>query len=1069
MKLCVVADQSQWAASTRLLKSVFDFAGDIVVITPENATLWAESFLAMHSKNGAISGILVTNFSRLFQKMYPGKTLASTELESMVVAKAVRENKMDVFKKSSKKYGFSREAQKILSLAKESGVNLSLLETKDEDALSQKLRDLSVISRALDNLLPESVEDSSTKTKQILQKAKQGFFTGKTVCFVGFDDMNAGALLLVEEIIKTAKIVYVSAKEFDNNQTSNYSLCDEFLQVAKRINCSVEFDRKNSLVARSLQISKNLYAKTKISTDVDGVKIVRAKNRRDEVRFVADFVEQKIRQGFRYRDIEIVVPAFENYAYQIEEQFEKREIPVFVDAGKKIDQHALFVLVEKFLKLASRRGEVKNAVSLLKNSLLGANISDACVYQNFCDKHGIEFGDFKKDLSIGKDDPNFCVASSVHKTIQKIISILPKEKNTAKEISDAIVLFLSEFRVEQKLEEFKKRQNSLEEKEISDQVLQRFKTLLEEIQNVLGNCQTSLDEFFEIWQSGVSSSLLRLVPPVLDSVFVSNVSTSKHTDKPFVIVLGAVEGEFPVTVIDNGILTDLELEEIKSRFGLAIGPTTEHVNQIERCKVQEIFMHATNELVVCYPAFAGGEQKFVSSVVRALSQICQKNGEPLAETQIDKLSAFENYKLLEQRAQSVGGAKEVVTVLKSRSKSNKSMGALVEILGSAQKALQNKGLQTNIKQPDFSNSISVGKELFFPKETTSISQIEAFFACPYSHFAKYGLRVREREEASFKALDIGNFLHKCLERVTKKFMKAKGEISDAQFATIMKSVLAEIVKEEKYQAKVNTLQLEALKKEACRLCYAVLKGIERSGFKPVSAELRFGKGGELPAVSLDNTKVLLEGKIDRMDKCGNMVRLIDYKTGQVDLGLNNLYYGKKVQLFAYLLSVLEDKTLRPAGVFYLPIKSVFRKDSGVLDAYKMQGYFSSSLDVALELDHDLSLETPKSSLVEMSLLANKENKLLGKKVLKAQTHILSEEELSGLASYAKKLISGAVKEMEDGQICRRPLDGPQTLPCEYCAFKSVCKIDEHPELLRTEKEKITSQEILGANDNGIHN
>ena len=93
--------------------------------------------------------------------------------------------------------------------------------------------------------------------------------------------------------------------------------------------------------------------------------------------------------------------------------------------------------------------------------------------------------------------------------------------------------------------------------------------------------------------------MLRLVPPVLDSVFVSNVSTSKHTDKPFVIVLGAVEGEFPVTVIDNGILTDLELEEIKSRFGLAIGPTTEHVNQIERCKVQEIFMHATNELVVC--------------------------------------------------------------------------------------------------------------------------------------------------------------------------------------------------------------------------------------------------------------------------------------------------------------------------------------------------------------------------------------------------------------------------------------------------------------------------------------
>ena len=524
--------------------------------------------------------------------------------------------------------------------------------------------------------------------------------------------------------------------------------------------------------------------------------------------------------------------------------------------------------------------------------------------------------------------------------------------------------------------------------------------------------------------------------------------------------MGAVEEEFPKTVSDNGILSSKDLEQINLEYGVKIESTVSHIEDIDREKICEIFMQAEDNLIITFPSVVNGEKRYVANIVEDLCEICLKRGETLKLKDVARSSALDNYYRFKEQAKSVEGAKQLVSKLKGISKTRSLFGKYAELLGSVEKALKNTDKIKNTQEINFEDNITIGKQLFFPNKKTSISQIETYFSCPYLHFVKYGLQVKEREDGKVKALDIGNFLHKCLERTTKIFSKID-HIDDAKFSSIMKEVLFDLVKEEKYSSKINALQLEALKKEACRLCYAVLRGIEKSGFKPIYAEARFSEDGEFPSVKLNQTDIILEGKIDRIDKCDKMVRLIDYKTGQVDLDIKNLYYGKKIQLFAYLLSIYEQDEYKPVGVFYLPIKSIFRKDSNVLDAYKLEGYFVSNMSVVLEFDHELTFEHSKSQLIDMQLSTSKENKMLGKKVLRPQPNIIDEQQLKDLAQYSKLLISGAVKEITDGNIMASPIVIKGNCACDYCKFKCICKIDENPEMRRIEKEKITIEDITG--------
>ena len=54
----------------------------------------------------------------------------------------------------------------------------------------------------------------------------------------------------------------------------------------------------------------------------------------------------------------------------------------------------------------------------------------------------------------------------------------------------------------------------------------------------------------------------------------------------------------------------------------------------------------------------------------------------------------------------------------------------------------------------------------------SVSRLERFAACAFSHFLMYGLKLEEREEYTFQPVDMGNIFHKVIELFSERISRS---------------------------------------------------------------------------------------------------------------------------------------------------------------------------------------------------------------------------------------------------------------------------------------------------------
>ena len=67
-------------------------------------------------------------------------------------------------------------------------------------------------------------------------------------------------------------------------------------------------------------------------------------------------------------------------------------------------------------------------------------------------------------------------------------------------------------------------------------------------------------------------------------------------------------------------------------------------------------------------------------------------------------------------------------------------------------------------------SSEVAAQLFSSPLRASVSRIETFATCPFKHFARYGLRLEQRDDADVTALDLGNVYHGILENLVREMV-----------------------------------------------------------------------------------------------------------------------------------------------------------------------------------------------------------------------------------------------------------------------------------------------------------
>lgn len=1058
----------QEALSFLAKKSREQLYENFIVVAPETKTLFVERFLLDEIPSHAFANIYVYSFNRLLKKIQTVKKLPLSKQGAVMIVRNIilkNQDRLVCYKKTAKTVGFAESVYETIQQLKSSGVSpeeFLLSGSKLTSALRIKTQDIAMIYQEYENYIGENLLDLNDRLEMLEKEAESSNFIKDCHIFVvGFDSLTSNMVKVVKSFVQNSKDVTVSASFLHPSKRNSHISENEVFQHFKRI--ADEFNLKyetvfipQKLTADFEHLKENLYSYPVSSAPLCGnVEVFGTPSVQDECKMIASKIKKSVLKGQRrYGEIYCYLanPEIQNC---LVEQMEDFGVPCFVSMPYEAESHQLYQFIKSLFSLSKKNLDCTEIIKFARNNLLFFDSKKVDDFENYVLKYGTSYTRFLKPFGNGKD--NMERLENAEEVRQKIIDVFMKfvqkisDKENTSEIVQGLFEFFDEFKIEERLERLEKIQLELDERRealATKQIFTKTSEVLQMLAQFLGEQKMTLDEFYALLISGLDSDDISLLPLGVDEVQIvcSPDSIYKPTD---IYVLGATDGCFPRRELDLGLISDSEIVTLEGVYQKKIEPTIRTINRRERFQMFELVLAPKNLCVSFSDHLLNGEESKMSSLTSMIASLFTKNDKPYLMRKY--MNVYDDQTIdFDELLFSLGSVENAVRFLAEslvkykNGVSNVPLYIISKLYYLLEDELdeetKNTIHQININ-PDF-EKLDNAEKLFFKNQTTSISELESYFTCPFKHFVTYGLRLKERELSSMKALDVGDIMHACAEH----FMKLAVKKEDIEVEKTALGILKNVLENEKYSKEDNIILIKILEKEVVRLCQALKKEMQSSSFRTILTESWFGKGGEFPGILLsENPKVEIVGKIDRIDQAiaqngQKYYRIIDYKTGKIEANPVDIYYGKKLQLAIYL-DAIKNKESKPAGVLYFPIHNEYVDSKNKVDgSYRFKGFVLNDTDVVLKMDNTLSFENPKSNFIGVEISTKKANVKNNIIELKGSSSLISEDEIEGIANYVLLLAKKAVQEILDGFIKPTPFKKSKETPCEYCSFKNICGI-----------------------------
>ncbi len=192
----------------------------------------------------------------------------------------------------------------------------------------------------------------------------------------------------------------------------------------------------------------------------------------------------------------------------------------------------------------------------------------------------------------------------------------------------------------------------------------------------------------------------------------------------------------------------------------------------------------------------------------------------------------------------------------------------------------------------------------------SPAALEAFASCPLRWFYRYGVQISVPAEAEYdegRWLDAtrrGALLHEVYSRIVEERLHEQDVNDSANRAVTILNELANEYKEKLPPPSEAVFAAEAIELEADVKTF--LAEENRSWFdepwEQIVGELEFGNNTRVQLTLSEDMSVRMRGRVDRVDRAKNGLRVVDYKTGRPFSGWNDkkpLDGGRRLQLAVY--------------------------------------------------------------------------------------------------------------------------------------------------------------------------
>lgn len=1083
---------------------------NFLIIVPDQFTMQTQKDLVMRSDRGGILNIDVLSFGRLSHRIL--EEVGTKEMpvlddtgKSLVLQKIAADLKEQLPAMGSllHKQGYIHELKSAISEFMQYGISTQdmdklIASAEKRGALAMKLRDLKTLYRGFQDYIRDhfiTTEETLDVLRRSLVKSK--ILPDSVVIFDGFTGFTPIQNRLIQELMRVCEetIVTVTIGEEEDpyqmdGEQKLFHLSKKTVADLVKLAAEAEVTRGEDVFVKGgpnrfteapalCYLEQNLfrYQYEPYTEKQCEIRMFEALSPREEVHQTALYIRKLIREeGLTYRDIAVVIGDLEGYASYVETEFGQLEIPCFLDRTRGIVLNPMIEYIKSALQLYIRDFSYDTVFHFLRSGMADISREEIDELENYVIRTGARgyrtysrlFTRKTEEMQQGSGQEDTERAEETMERLNRIrqqfadtveiLHMAPRAK--AGEYVDHLYDFLEQNQVQQKLLNYQQRfeqEGDLAKAREYAQIYRLVMDLLDQIYELLGEEEISLQEFADILEAGFGEITVGTIPQNVDRIVVGDMERTRLKQVKVLFFLGVNDGNIPKNASKGGIISDMD-REFLIESGTEMAPSPRQQMYIQRLY---LYLNMTKPSERLYLSYAkvnsdgkGIRPSYLIDTVRKLfPQLAVEYPQNRSRLeQIEGRQEGARYLAEELREYADGTLREEERqdfYLMYRAYEADPEGR-DRLTAAAFRRYKESGL-----------SRIVARALYGRQLENSVSRLETYAACACRHFLQYGLSLQEREEFGFEVSDMGNVYHAVLENFAGKLAESGRTWwdFDENFATqaikeAVEGYAATYGETVLYSSARNEYAITRMSRILTRTVLTLQQHLKQGSFQPDDYELSFRFAEDLDSIHVDlseEEKMHLQGRIDRIDVSEDAehvyVKVIDYKSGNKKFDLAALYYGLQLQLVVYMNAAMElesrkhpDKEIVPAALLYYhiddptietPVELTQEQiNEEILTKLRMNGVVNSDPAVVERLDRFLQ---DKSKVIPV------EKKKDGS--FSARSGILSREELHVVSAYVDTKIRQIGREILDGKIAANPYEKGNEEACTYCAYKKVCGFD----------------------------
>ena len=1047
-----------------------------IVLVPEQFTMQTQKDLVMMHPRHGIMNIDVLSFARLAYRIFEetgAKKLPvlDDEGKNLILRKIAGdyEDKLTVLRGNIRKLGYISEVKSVISEFTQYDIGEpeidKMMETVEADSrLYYKLKDIEILYEGFQNYLKERYITKEELLDVLSRQVKDSdILKNSTVVLDGFTGFTPVQNRLMVELMRRCRSVWVTVTIDERENPYAYRHPYQLFGLSKQmVTTLIKLAQDNKIKVEEpvtlygypvhrFQDNKELaflernifrYGAGVYGQKVENLEIHVTRNPRQEAEAVAEGIRELVRkEGYRYREVGVIVSDMEVYGDYLEQAFQTYDIPVFMDHKRSILLNSFVEYVRSLLNMAEKNFSYESVFRFLRTNLAGFTPQETDELENYVIGLGIKGYKGWQNRWIRRlkgmeeeelDRLNHYRVQLVEK-VDGLMFVLKQKRKTVRDITMAVYEFMVQENLQARLqkteEEFQQAQELALAKEYS-QIYRIIIELFDKFVELLGEEQVSLNEYCKLLDAGLEEARVGVIPPSVDQVVVGDVQRTRLKDIKALFFVGANDSFLPGALMRTGLLSERDREKFK-KADYALSPGGKEKAYVQKFYLYMNLTKPSQQLKVYYSKVSSaGKSLRPSYLIQELLRLYPKL----------KVQDEEEKALVQKEFTERTGIAYLIQGLQ-----DKNLDLVWQELYTwyqkdpVWKRKVDKLLEAwYYKRPEDPLADLVARKLYGENFEGSITRMERYASCACAHFLAYGLQLRERPVYEFQAVDLGNVCHLALEIFSKKAAEAGGWTTLSE--DLQKELIDECVEEAiidygnsvLYSSARNEQLIVRMKQMLERTVWALTSQLRAGDFVPEAYELRF-----------------FGGKIDRVDVCETedkvYVKVLDYKTGSKAFDVVALYHGLQLQLMIYMdaaVSVEEKrhpgKEVIPAGVFYYRIQDPLvdktedkeEADRAILKQLKPDGIIPLDTEILKHLDRDASGES-----LAVPVKYNKNGTVSG------YSKVVSGEDFAAMISHARKKVDDARTRILSGDVSALPYRRGQESGCDYCPYRHICGFD----------------------------